>query len=649
MNTAQSILHQITGTIKTSELAKALKQASKPLDPPAKPLTPAQIKALERLGNRCGNWKQVKVAKGFTPERVRGNHFQGEIVLGEFAGSVELAPGVEHETGIYNSHLANCVVLNDALILNVQQITNYLIEPGAVLWDDGLIAVTGETTFGNGVELSLAIETGGRELLAYDGITVPIAEALAKSRTDKALQSQARELIASHIKKITSRRGVIAAGARIVRTPKLVNTFVGPFAAVDNARAVLNTTILSNQDESTHISEGAWVRDAIVQWGCEVTTMAIVDASVLTEHSHVERHGKVTQSLVGPNTGIAEGEVTASLVGPFVGFHHQALLIAALWPEGKGNVGYGANVGSNHTAKAPDQELWAGEGTFFGLSVNVKFPANFTESPYSILATGVSTLPQKVSFPFSLINTPSSSYEGISPAYNEIMPGWVLSDNIYTVKRNEGKYVKRNKAKRSQFVFEVFRPDIVDLMLNARARLSNVKTAKPLYTDKEIKGLGKNYLLEESRTKGIEAYTFYIKYYALLGLKRRLEALAAAKQPLNAERLLVEPATDTRFARWEHERKILVQEFGQNANLVELLRRLLTMQEQVAKDVQESKAKDDQRGVRIIDDYAAAHPSAEQDGFVKETWATTKKTQDEITRLLQRLESPSVERIALSG
>lgn len=628
------VLNQIAETITASELAKALKQTNKLVDSPVKPLTPAQVKTLQRLGNRCDDWKRVKVATGFTPERVRGNHFQGEIVLGACTGSVELAPGAAHERGIYNSRLSNCVVLNDALILNVQQIANYLIEAGAVLWNSGLIAVTGPTSFGNGVELSLAIETGGREILAYDGITVPIAEALTTSRADTALQAQARELITAHVKRITSRRGLIAAGARILRTPKVVNTFVGPHAVVDNARAVQNATILSNDDEATQISEGAWVRDAIIQWGCEVTTMAIVDASVLTEHSHVERHGKVTQSLIGPNTGIAEGEVTASLVGPFVGFHHQALLIAALWPEGKGNVGYGANIGSNHTAKAPDQELWAGEGTFFGLSVNVKFPANFTESPYSILATGVGTLPQKISFPFSLINTPSASYEEISPAYNEIMPGWVLSDNIYMVKRNEGKYLKRNKAKRSRFVFEVFRPDIVDLMLDARARLSNVKATKPLYTDKDIKGLGKNYLLEESRKTGIEAYTFYIKYYALLGLKRRLEALTTSKRPLHAERLLTEATDDP---RWEHERKILVQEFGQPANLGDLLRQLSTMQEQVAKDVQESKAKDDERGVRIIDDYATAHPPAAQDGFVKETWSTTKQLQDEIARLSRAL------------
>ena len=69
--------------------------------------------------------------------------------------------------------------------------------------------------------------------------------------------------------------------------------------------------------------------------------------------------------LVGLGDGAGMGASVGPLVGPFVGFHHQALLIACFWPDGKGNIGYGANVGSNHTLKAPDQELWPGEGCFF--------------------------------------------------------------------------------------------------------------------------------------------------------------------------------------------------------------------------------------------------------------------------------------------
>jgi len=341
----------------------------------------------------------------------------------------------------------------------------------------------------------------------------------------------------------------------------------------------------------------------------------------------------VMESILGPNTGVAEGECTASLCGPFVGFHHQSLLIAAYWPEGKGNVGYGANVGSNHTGKAPDQEIWCGEGTFFGLGVNIKMPSNFSRAPYSIIATAVNALPQKVEMPFSLINTPAVRLDKISPAYNEIMPGWVLSDNIFSVKRNEGKYTKRNKAKRTQFVFEVFRPDVVDLMLEARKRLSAVAEVKPVYTDKDVKGLGKNYMFEESRKAGIDAYTFYIKYYAVKGLAKKVKELVEEGKTAQVAKVI---ATKTSCQRWEHERAVLQAEFS-GLGVAELLKEYADMTIKIAQNVEESKAKDDNRGVRIIPDYAEAHEAAKDNSFVKETNKEAEGIKKEINALIAKL------------
>ena len=75
------------------------------------------------------------------------------------------------------------------------------------------------------------------------------------------------------------------------------------------------------------------------------------------------------------------------------------------------------------------------------------------EVPPATVSRGVTTLPQRIRFPFSLINTPGEALPGVSPAYNEIIPGWVLSDNLFALKRNEGKYSMRNKARRSHFDF----------------------------------------------------------------------------------------------------------------------------------------------------------------------------------------------------
>ena len=69
-------------------------------------------------------------------------------------------------------------------------------------------------------------------------------------------------------------------------------------------------------------------------------------------------------------------------------------------------------------------------------------------------------------------------------------------------------------------------------------------------------------------------------------------------------------------------------------DVAELLWLLIEHQEKIAKDVQSSKEKDDQRGVRIIPDYAHAHAPAAQDGFVKETWKVTQELKATVKKLL---------------
>ncbi|MBX7243861.1 MAG: DUF4954 family protein [Candidatus Sumerlaeaceae bacterium] len=634
-------LAELDKVIETSELVAAV-QSLKGRKAAGKPVSDALRKELEANRVWAADWGKVRVADGFNPHHAFDVKLFGECYLGKFeAGEIDAGDGVKLSRGVYNSVLTDAIVDDNALVYNVGILSNYYVGPGAVIVNTKSVTATPDTAFGNGVEISIAIETGGREVLSYADMTIPVAAKVSMSRDNKELLAEYAEFVGKYVEAVKSPKGIIAEGARVANTGKVSNTFVGPYAIIDNANKVSNSTLLSNKDEKTEVLDGAWVNKSILQWGCEAASMAIVQESVCTEHSHVERHGKVTQSILGPNTGVAEGEVTASLCGPFVGFHHQSLLIAALWPEGKGNVGYGANVGSNHTAKAPDQEIWPGEGTFFGLGVNIKFPSDFTKAPYSIIATGVTALPQRVQFPFSLILTPDHWHDNVSPAYNEIIPAWVLSDNIFSVKRNEGKYIKRNKAKRTKFEFEVFRPDIVDQMKSARDRLAAVrddrivaaKEVKDIYTDKDIKGIGKNFMKEEARLRAIKAYTFYMQYYGLCGLKKQVEKVLAEKSPAAIGSILVDTTKDP---RWEHERAILTQEFP-GKSVAELLKLLIEQQEKIAKDVQSSKEKDDSRGLRIIPDYPHAHAPASSDGFVKETWGVTAKLKSEVEALLEKL------------
>ncbi len=598
-------------------------------------LTGDEIERLRAGGNRCADWSRILVTEAFTPECIAGSTFVGDCVVGALGGGgIHIEEAVSLPPGIYNSTIVNSEIGDGCLVSNVSVVSNYILRGDCVLFDVGAVTASDHCVFGNGRDIAIGIETGGREVLSYAEITIPVATAVATRRGDRAFLEEYAAFVKSYVDSCRSPFGVVDRGGVIRHTPRAEDVYLGEGAVIDGATAVKNVTLLSTPEERAGISHGAFVRNSCIQYGCDVTSMAIVDDSVLTEHSHVERHGKVTQSIIGPNTGVAEGEVTASLVGPFVGFHHQAMLIAAIWPEGKGNVAYGANVGSNHTSKAPDQEIWCGEGFFFGLGVNVKFPSDFTEAPYGLIATAVDTLPQRIEFPFALINKPFRALEGIPPAYNEIFPAWVLSDNLYTVLRNEGKYKKRNKARRTEFVFDVFRRDIVVKMLTARNRLMSVGDVKEYYTDKDIPGLGKNIMMEESRTRGIETYNLFIEYFVLQGLAARVAELLDAG---NQDRVASVYEDETGDPDWEYRRTLLNSEGYAERSVTGNLERLGDIQERIARDTQMSKERDDIRGKKIIADYTEANTQAPDDGFVKETWEKAKTVRAELKDLVARL------------
>ena len=611
-------------------------------------LSTEEIILLKEQHNAAEEWSRVWVGKEFNPHKVVGCYFSGEIELGIFKERIEIEPGVAIGTGVYNCDLKNVSIGDNAYVSNNTLIANCYIGPRAIVEGCGSIVCTGKTAFGNGQRISFGLESGGRETAIFAELNVELAAQVGSFRKDRRAIEDYEMIVEQYTRQATSRIGIIEARAVVKNTPKILNCYIGSGAVIDAAILIENTTVLSNEAEPARVASGACVRDSIIQWGANVDTHAIVQNSVLCEHSGAGTHGKVMSSLIGPNTTVNCGECIHSLLGPFVGFHHQSLLISAFWPMGKGNIGYGANVGSNHTSKAPGQEIWPGEGTFFGLGVNIKFPSDFTKAPYTILASGVATLPQRCEMPFSLINARAESIEGVSPAFNEILPGWVLSDNIYAVLRNERKFAIRNKATRSRLDYEVFRPQIVDLILAARETLRKAEGCLPperansytsggvsigaVYIDKDIPGLGKNFMKESARVEGLKAYTFYVRLYALKGLHF---SLRFCFEKGHDHKRVLEPGF-IGDPRYEHERAILVSEFP-GMSVAEMLRELALQSEKMAAEIQVSKEKDDFRGARIIPDYMHVHTPAAQDGFVLTARKEASELSAEIEAMLKRI------------
>lgn len=374
--------------------------------------------------------------------------------------------------------------------------------------------------------------------------------------------------------------------------------------------------------------------------------------------------------------------------GPHVNSHHQSLIMATVWITGRGNVGYGANIGSNHTGRLADQECWAGEGTFWGLSNVAKFPINLTHSPYSIVAAGVQFMPQRVCMPFSLFTDYSATRGNAIISGNQCLPGWILLHSAYTIARSEHKFSTRTKAKRHQHYtgWKIVRPGIVDLCLRARSALQGVNSnpnRQFYFSDKDIDGLGMCHLTEAARQDGIKIYTQFVQRYALRGLLEKLSAAykvliqsggslasnVSLQDKLDLATLLqrgtVRPTTQVSEAPvlpwdeksfrnsdelWKHQISILSIEFPGafpinapgtsplriNSNALQpLLKRLIQLEAQFSKMVEQSKEKDNIRGVKIIPKYADVHDKAEDDKTVILVRQEAQRIEETINVMLQ--------------
>jgi NDP-sugar pyrophosphorylase family protein len=113
---------------------------------------------------------------------------------------------------------------------------------------------------------------------------------------------------------------------------------------IDSCR-ISNCCIISSSSPGAVTLKQSSLERCIIHTPCTVGDNCTLERVLLFECSSVKDGAFVSNAVIGPDAGIAQGECHHSLLGPFVGFHHQSLLIATCWPLGRGNLGYGAMIG----------------------------------------------------------------------------------------------------------------------------------------------------------------------------------------------------------------------------------------------------------------------------------------------------------------
>ncbi len=315
-----------------------------------RPLTAAEIAALQSTGCTSTDWQQINVSPDFNPRWVERTRFSGDVTLGSFTGEFTFPGGVSAHSGIRDAWIHNCTIGDGVLIKGVgNYIAGYDIGPGCHIANVDRIVCDEKSTFGNNSPVSVLNETGGREVPLVDNLSASLAYVIAMYRHRPGLIARLQEMIARYAAGIASDRGTIGPGVKIVNTGTIRNVRIGEGAVIDHATRLENGSINSNPSAPVYIGNNVIARDFIVSSGAEISDGATLKHCFVGQSCRVSGGFFAHDSLMFSNCDFACGEACAIFAGPFtVSQHKSSLLIAGMFSFL--NAGSGSNQ-SNHMYK----------------------------------------------------------------------------------------------------------------------------------------------------------------------------------------------------------------------------------------------------------------------------------------------------------
>ena len=315
-----------------------------------RPLTQEQIDLLVSLGCRAEDWSTVETSAPESLKYIRNVRFSGTVRFGRFDAQFTLPGGLHKHAGIRNATLHNVTVGDNSLVENVTDyIANYDIGHDTYIENVDLIFTEGVCSFGNGVEVSVLNETGGREVKIFDRMSAQIAYVLAMYRHRPGVISRLNDEIVAYAREHSSERGSIGNHVTIRNTCIINGVRIGDGARISGASRLHNGSVNSNMVAPVTIGYGVIADDFIICSGSKVEdnttlTRCFVGQSCTMGHAY-----SASDSLFFSNCQEENGEACAIFAGPFTVTHHKStLLIAGMFSFM--NAGSGSNQ-SNHMYK----------------------------------------------------------------------------------------------------------------------------------------------------------------------------------------------------------------------------------------------------------------------------------------------------------
>ena len=510
------------------------------------------VRALEATGCTAEDWNSVSFASGFDPATVRDVHFSGVCRIGAFRKAFDLPGGVRKPSGIYRATLHNVTVGDDSRLSNIRSyIANYDIGEGAHIGNVDKIYVDGPTSFGNGVEVSVLNETGGREVTIHDRLTAQEAYLEAMYRHRPGLIGNLKAFAAKRVEERRSARGVIGRSASIFDTGLVRNVYVGDGAVVDGAARLSNGSLMSRLDSPVLIGRGVIADDFIVQDGSSIEDCTHITRCYVGQACTLGHGYSASDSLFFCNCQEENGEACAVFAGPFTVTHHKStLLIAGMFSFM--NAGSGSNQ-SNHMYKlGPIHQGALERGSKTSSDSYILWPARI--GAFSLVMGRHTTNPDTRDLPFSyLIESKGVTY---------LIPGVNLR-SVGTI-RDVQKWPKRDRrvaARRLDKVnFNLLSPYTIDKMVRGINVLEQLKSLSGATSDTYAYQSAR--ITNSALEKGIGFYRMAIEKFLGNSLISRLEKLTE-------ETYLTElkPASDIGLGDWVDVSGLIAPHLGVSAIL----------------------------------------------------------------------------------
>jgi hypothetical protein len=318
------------------------------------------------------------------------------------------------------------------------------------------LSVYGETTFGNGLEIDVLNEGGGRELPIFDRLSSQLAYLVVTYRHDPQLIKVLKDSISKYTLTWKSSTGTVCKGSRISISGRLHNVWIGPDVTINGAQSLEEGTISGEENIRTFVGSGVIAKKFIIQSGSSVDSGALIEKTFIGQGVKIGRQFSAENSVFFANSEGFHSEAVSVFAGPYTVTHHKStLLIAGMFSFF--NAGSGTNQ-SNHMYKlGPLHQGIVERGSKTGSFSYLLWPSKV--GPYSVVMGKHGSNFDTSDLPFSYL-TVEGEKSILTPAMNLITVG---------TRRDSVKWPKRDGRKGNRKLdlihFDLFNPFVIGKIL----------------------------------------------------------------------------------------------------------------------------------------------------------------------------------------